>query len=296
MSESYPIKEVLSAYGISPKKALGQNFLNDVSVVRDIVSCAEITKDDIVLEVGPGLGIMTNMLAEAAGYAVAVELDSDMMGPLNALTKVHPNLEIVQGDILKINVGDLFDRIQAESGLSNIKVVANLPYYITTPIIMMFLEQYASRIDSLTFMIQKEVADRLTSDPACKEYGAITVAVNYFSKAEKMLDVGAHCFVPRPNVDSAVVRLSVYKNPPFVLKDKDYFFKVVRASFCQRRKMLSNSLANAPYLGISRDDVTSSLDKLGISATIRGENLTPEQFGMLSNELFDRKQAYFDEK
>ncbi len=286
MPQTYSAKEMMAAYGISPKKSLGQNFLNNVEVVREIVSSAEVSKEDLVIEIGPGLGVMTAMLAEAAGYVAAIEIDPSLMAPLNALCQIHGNITVYNEDVMKMNVGARIAELKAAHGLSRVKVVANLPYYITTPIIMMFLEQYAGELTSLTFMIQKEVAERLTARSGGKDYGAITVAVGYFSDPKICMHVGAHCFIPQPNVDSAVVRLDVRETPPFELLDKDYFFKVVRAAFCQRRKMLANALSNAPYLGVSREQVVAALGKMHLSDKVRGEVLSPDLFGELSNLLF----------
>lgn len=290
MRDLYPAKEMMAAYGISPKKSLGQNFLNNLEVVREIVSCAEVSKEDLVIEVGPGLGVMTSMLAEAAGYVAAIEIDRSLMEPLSALTKIHANLTIYNEDVMKMNIGARLEELREKHGLSRVKVVANLPYYITTPIIMMFLEQYAGKLSSLTFMIQKEVAERLTAKSGGKDYGAITVAVGYFSRPQICMHVGAHCFIPQPNVDSAVVRLDVRANPPFPLENQDYFFKVVRAAFCQRRKMLANALSNAPYLGVTREQVARALAAMSLDDKVRGEVLSPVQFGQLSNLLYRESQ------
>lgn len=291
MASGYSPKDIMAAYGIAPKKSLGQNFLNNLDVVREIVSCAEITKDDLIIEVGPGLGVMTSMLCEEAGYVAAIEIDRSLMEPLSALCKIHPNLTVFNEDVMKMNIGEAIATLKAAHGLSKVKVVANLPYYITTPIIMMFLEQYAGELTSLTFMIQKEVAERLTAKSGGKDYGAITVAVGYFSDPKICMHVGAHCFIPQPNVDSAVVRLDVRENPPFVLDNQDYFFKVVRAAFCQRRKMLANALANAPYLGVTREQVTEALGTMGLDDKVRGEVLSPDGFGALSNLLYRVSQV-----
>jgi 16S rRNA (adenine1518-N6/adenine1519-N6)-dimethyltransferase len=291
MGNTYSPKEMMAAYGISPKKSLGQNFLNNLSVVREIVSYAEITKEDLVIEVGPGLGVMTGMLAEEAGFVAAIEIDRSLMEPLTALCKIHPNLTVYNEDVMKMNIGERIAELKGAHGLSRVKVVANLPYYITTPIIMMFLEQYAGELSSLTFMIQKEVAERLTAKSGGKDYGSITVAVGYFSEPQICMHVGAHCFIPQPNVDSAVVRLDVRENPPFVLESQDYFLKVVRAAFCQRRKMLANALANAPYLGVTREQVVEALGKMDLDDKVRGEVLTPAQFGQLSNLLYTVSQT-----
>ena len=291
MGNPYSPKDMMAAYGIAPKKSLGQNFLNNLEVVREIVSYAQISKDDLVIEVGPGLGVMTGMLAEEAGFVAAIEIDRSLTEPLTALCKLHSNLTVYFEDVMKMNIGERIAALKAAHGLSRVKVVANLPYYITTPIIMMFLEQYAGELSSLTFMIQKEVAERLTAKNGGKDYGAITVAVGYFSEPRICMHVGAHCFIPQPNVDSAVVRLDVRENPPFVLENQDYFFKVVRAAFCQRRKMLANALANAPYLRVTREQVVAALGKMDLDDKVRGEVLTPAQFGQLSNLLYTESQT-----
>lgn len=286
MPESYSAKEMMAAYGIQPKKGLGQNFLNNLQIVREIVSYAEITKEDLVLEIGPGLGVMTSILAEQAGFVAAIEIDRSLMEPLSILCKMYPNLCVYNEDVMKMNIGALIAELKERHSLSRVKVVANLPYYITTPIIMMFLEQHAQTLSSLTFMVQKEVAQRLTAQSGIKEYGAITVATEYFSKPQICMTVGAHCFIPQPKVDSAVIRLDVYEHPPFMLSDRDYFFRVVRAAFCQRRKMLTNSLANAPYLGVTREQVCEALHAMNLDERIRGEMLSPASFGELSNRLY----------
>lgn len=287
MEQKFNTRERMDFFGIKPSKSLGQNFLNDLSVVQEIVYSAEVTKEDLVIEVGPGLGVMTEQLAEQAGHVIAVEIDRGLIPPLQAICAAHTNLELIQGDILKVDLRPVIEQRIAQSGgaLKRVRVVANLPYYITTPIVMSFLENQLPLLASMTFMVQKEVAQRMTAPPGGKEYGALTVAVGYFAEAEICFTVPPHCFIPQPAVDSAVITLRVRKEPPFVLEDPDYFFKVVRASFCQRRKMLANSLANAPYLGVSREAAVKCIEELGRAAGIRGEVLAPEEFGQLSNLL-----------
>ncbi len=286
MSNYFSTGDILRAYDIKPTKSLGQNFLNDLEVVREIVSIAELTKDDAVIEIGPGLGVMTSMLSAEAGFVVAVEIDTKLLKVLEPLRLAKGNIEIINSDILKLDIKkDIIEKYIEPNGFKNVKVVANLPYYITTPIAMKFLEENVPNLDTLVFMVQKEVADRMTAGPGGKEYGALSVAVGYFAEGKTAFKVPPSAFTPRPNVDSAVVRLKVRKTPPFELVDKEYFFKTVKASFAQRRKMLTNSLANAPYLGVDRDAVCNALEKMEKSSTIRGEVLTPAEFGELSNIL-----------
>ncbi len=273
-------------FGIKPVKSLGQNFLNDLNVVQEIVYCAGITKEDLVIEIGPGLGTMTEKLAACAGHVTAVELDRALIPVLESVLSPYDNADVIQGDILKTDISALISARLAEyKSLKRVKVTANLPYYITTPVIMMLLEDHASEIDSMTFMVQKEVARRMTASPGGKEYGALTVAAGYFSDVKVCFDVPPHCFIPQPAVDSSVIRLEIRKEPPFELDDRDFFFKVVRASFCQRRKMLANSLANAPYLGVARDHAVKCIEHIGKDARIRGETLSPAEFAALSNTI-----------
>jgi len=284
--ERFSPYSIMASYDISPKKGLGQNFLSDLTVVKDIVAASGAGKEDLVIEVGPGLGVMTLELCKAAGRVLAVELDSELIPLLNTICEANPNLRVVEGDILRVNLKQLISETMAEDpSLKRVRVVANLPYYITTPVVMMFLEQYSSMVESLTFMVQKEVAHRLVSPAGGKEYGAISVAVAYYSSAKICFDVGAGCFVPRPKVDSSVVHMEIYKEPPIKPADPDRFFKVVKASFSQRRKMLANSLANASYLGVSKAQVNDAIAQLGLPETVRGETLTPEQFAQLSDLL-----------
>ena len=290
MDQKFNTKDRMNFFGIKPTKSLGQNFLNDISVVQESVYSANITKEDIVVEVGPGLGVMTDLLADEAGLVIAVEIDKNLIPPLTAVCDMHDNIELINGDILKVNIREIVAQRLAESDgkFKNVKVVANLPYYITTPIIFSFLEDKMPALKSMTFMVQKEVAKRMTAKPGGKDYGALTVTVGYFSVAEINFIVPPHCFIPQPAVDSAVITLKIREIPPFVLENQEYFFKVVRAAFCQRRKMLANSLANAQYLGVSHDDVAECIEKLGKSAGIRGEVLSPEEFGQLSNFLLHK--------
>ena len=287
MDQKFNTKDRMNFFGIKPSKSLGQNFLNDISVVQEIVYSANLTKEDIVVEVGPGLGVMTDLLANDAGLVIAVEIDKNLIPPLQAVCDVHDNIELINGDILKVNIREIVaQRIEESNGtLKNVKVVANLPYYITTPIIFSFLENKMPQLRSMTFMVQKEVAKRMIAKPGGKDYGALTVTVGYFSEAEIEFIVPPHCFIPQPNVDSAVITLKLREEPPFELDDQEYFFKVVRAAFCQRRKMLANSLTNAQYLGITRETAVKCIEEIGQNSGIRGEVLSPEEFGQLSNLL-----------
>lgn len=287
MSNTFNTGEILRAYDLKPTKSLGQNFLNDIRVVQDIVSIADLSKDVAVIEIGPGLGVMTELMADECGLVVAVEIDTRLMEVLNPLAIRKGNIEIINEDIMSLDINrDIIEKVIAPHGFSRVKIVANLPYYITTPIVMKCLEENVNGLESLTFMVQKEVAERMVAGPGGKDYGAMSVSVGYFSEGHIAFTVPPHCFTPMPGVDSSVVTLNIRKEPPFELLDKDYFFKVVKASFAQRRKTLANGLANAPYLGASRDDVYQVLDKMGKDAQIRGERLSPSEFATLSNELY----------
>lgn len=282
--------ELMKVFNIEPIKKLGQNFLHDFNIVEKIVLSAEVTKEDTVIEIGPGLGVMTSYLAERAKKVIAVEIDKKLIPVLELLQSDFDNIEIINQDILKLDLkNDLFNKYCSGD---NVKVVANLPYYITTPIIMKFLEEDIKSLDSMTFLVQKEVAERICAKPGGKEYGSLTVAVNYFAKSKIMFKVPPTVFIPKPNVDSSVIRLDVRKESPFYLKDQEYFFKVLKASFAQRRKTLANSLANSSYLDVSREDVYRALDELGKGHSIRGEVLSSEEFGKLANILYDIKEKY----
>ena len=288
MNEHYNAAEIMRTYGIRPAKSLGQNFLNSPEVVENIVDVAELTEADAIIEIGPGLGVMTRRLAERAGLVVAVEIDRSLMPVLKALEAEFDNLVVINGDILKINVGtELIESIIRARGFDTVKVVANLPYYITTPIIMELLENYAADIKKMVFMVQKEVAERMVAGPGGKDYGAMSVTVGYFAEGDIAFTVPPHCFTPRPGVDSAVVSLDMREKPPFELADKEFFFKIIKASFLQRRKMLVNGLANAAFLSVDKETAARTLEEMGKAATIRGETLSPEEFAELSNRLYN---------
>lgn len=273
--------EVIKKYDFAFQKRFGQNFLIDANIVEAIVDRADITKDDCVLEVGPGIGTMTQYLCEAAGKVIAVEIDKNLIPILNETLNDYDNVRVINEDILKLDIKSLADE---ENEGKPIKVVANLPYYITTPIIMGLFESHVP-IDSITIMVQKEVADRMQVGPGTKDYGALSLAVQYYAKPEIVLNVPASCFMPRPNVDSAVIRLTRHIEPVVTVKDEKLMFDIIRASFNQRRKTLVNGLTNASYLNFSKDMIVKALDVMGLSPSVRGETLTLSQFAELSDLL-----------
>lgn len=275
---------------IKPIKSLGQNFLNDKNIVHKIVESANLTEEDMVIEVGPGMGAMTGELANYAGLVLAVEIDERLRPILGVLETVHQNIKVVYNDILKVNVRQLIEeQFALNPRLKQVKIISNLPYYITTPIIMAFLEGDVPYLHSMTFMVQKEVGLRMTATPGGKDYGALSVTVGFFAEGKILFTVPPHCFNPQPNVDSCVVQLMIRDNPPYELENKEYFFKIIKASFCQRRKMLTNSLANAGYLGINRENVKEALEIIGKNETVRGEILSPEEFATIANFLLHKK-------
>ncbi len=274
--------EILKKYQFRMQKKYGQNFLIDANILRKIVEAAQITGEDCVLEIGPGIGTMTQYLAEAAGQVIAVEIDRDLIPILEDTLSPYDNVTVMCEDILKVDLAALAQ----ENGGRPIKVAANLPYYITTPIIMALFESHIP-LASITVMVQSEVAERMQTGPGTKDYGALSLAVQYYAKPEIVARVPASCFLPRPNVDSAVVRLTRYGKPPVDAADEAFLFAVIRASFNQRRKTLVNGLTNAAGLGVTRGQVETALKKMGLSKTVRGETLTLKQFSELSNQLLD---------
>lgn len=273
---------VLNRYGFSFQKKFGQNFLIDENVVEKIVRDAGVTKDDFVLEIGPGIGTMTQILCENAREVVAVEIDDKLIPILTEDTlSWYDNVTVIHEDILKLDIVKLANE---RNGGKPIKVVANLPYYITTPIIMGLFESHVP-LDSITIMVQKEVADRMQVGPGTKDYGALSLAVQYYAKPQILLNVPASCFMPRPNVDSAVIQLTRYENPPVEVADEHLMFRLIRASFNQRRKTMTNSVGNSPELSVSKEQMAAALEKCGLSATVRGEALTLAQFAELANVL-----------
>lgn len=272
---------VLQKYGFNFQKKFGQNFLIDTNVLDKIISSAEITKEDCVLEIGPGIGTMTQYLAESAREVVAVEIDKALIPILEDTLSDYDNVTVINEDILKVDINAI---VQERNGGRPIKVVANLPYYITTPIIMGLFEQHVP-LKSITIMVQKEVADRMQVGPGTKDYGALSLAVQYYAQPKIVANVPPNCFIPRPNVGSAVIRLTRYEEPPVRVNDEHKMFALIRASFNQRRKTLVNGLGNAAGLSVTKDQVAEALEKMGLSPTIRGEALTLEQFAELSNLL-----------
>ncbi|MDY3918338.1 MAG: 16S rRNA (adenine(1518)-N(6)/adenine(1519)-N(6))-dimethyltransferase RsmA [Candidatus Limivivens sp.] len=273
--------EVLKKYQFNFQKKFGQNFLIDAHVLDKIIAAAEITKDDFVLEIGPGIGTMTQYLAEAAREVVAVEIDKNLIPILADTLSAYDNVQVINEDVLKLNLAEL---AQERNGGRPIKVVANLPYYITTPIIMGLFEGGVP-IESITVMVQKEVAMRMQAGPGSKDYGALSLAVQYYAKPYLAANVPQNCFMPRPNVGSAVIRLTRYEKPPVEVKDEKLMFALIRASFNQRRKTLQNGLNNSSELSFTKEQVAEALEKLGVSPSVRGEALTLEQFAKLADLL-----------
>ena len=272
---------VLQKYGFIFQKKFGQNFLIDTHVLEKIIRCAEITKEDFVLEIGPGIGTMTQYLACAAKKVAAIEIDRTLIPILEDTLDGYDNVTVINDDVLKVDIAELARR---ENDGKPIKVVANLPYYITTPIIMGLFESQVP-LQSVTVMIQKEVAQRMQALPGTKDYGALSLAVQYYAKPYLAANVPPNCFMPRPKVGSAVIRLERYENPPVQVQDERLMFRIIRASFNQRRKTLVNGLKNSADLDFSREDVEAALQSLGLSANVRGEALTLQEFAALSDAL-----------
>lgn len=272
--------EILQKYNFNFQKKFGQNFLVDTRVLDRIIEASAITKEDCVLEIGPGIGTMTQYLAESAREVIAVEIDKALIPILGDTLKAYSNVTVINDDILKVDINRI---VQEKNNGKPIKVVANLPYYITTPIIMGLFEKQVP-LKSITVMVQKEVADRMQVGPGTKDYGALSLAVQYYAKPEVVANVPPNCFIPRPNVGSAVISLTRYENPPIQVEDEKFMFSLIRASFNQRRKTLINGLTNAG-IGISKEKIQTALEKMGLPLTIRGEALSLEQFAELSNIL-----------
>lgn len=273
--------EVIKKYEFCFQKKFGQNFLIDGHVLDKIIAGAGVTKDDMVLEIGPGIGTMTQYLAEAAGKVVAVEIDRNLLPILQETLADYDNVKVIHADVLSL---DLEKLVQEENGGRPIKVVANLPYYITTPIIMALFEQHVP-LANVTVMVQKEVAARMKSGPGSKDYGALSLAVQYYAEPYIVANVPCNCFMPRPNVDSAVIRLTRYEEPPVQVKDEKMLFKIIRASFNQRRKTLHNGLNNSSELNFTKDQIAAAIAEAGFSPSVRGEALTLEQFAKLTDIL-----------
>jgi 16S rRNA (adenine1518-N6/adenine1519-N6)-dimethyltransferase len=273
--------EILEKYDFNFKKKFGQNFLIDTNILENIVKGAEIGPDDCVLEIGPGIGTLTQYLCESARQVIAVEIDKTLIPILNETLSSYDNKLIINEDILKVDINALADKY---NGGKPIKVVANLPYYITTPIIMGLFEAHVP-LHSITVMVQKEVAERMQVGPGTKDYGALSLAVQYYAEPKLLMIVSANCFVPKPNVDSAVITLVNHKEKPVNVENESLMFDIIRASFNQRRKTLTNSLSNAGLNGITKEKILASIEAMNLSPTIRGEALTLEEFAHLSNLL-----------
>ena len=271
--------EVIQKYEFKFQKKFGQNFLIDTHVLDKIIRAANITKDDMVIEIGPGIGTMTQYLAEAAGKVIAVEIDKNLIPILEETLDGYDNVRVINEDVLKVDLKKIADE---ENGGKPVKVVANLPYYITTPIIMGLFENHVP-LHSITIMVQKEVADRMRMGPGTKDYGALSLAVQYYAEPYLVANVPPNCFMPRPNVGSAVIKLTVHENPPVVVRDEQLMFRLIRASFNQRRKTLANGLNNSPELHYSKEQIAEAIERLGTSPSVRGEALTLEEFARLAD-------------
>ena len=278
--------EILNKYKLVFQKKFGQNFLIDEHVLGKIIRSAEITEDDFVVEIGPGIGTLTQYLAASAREVAAIEIDDALIPILEDTLSAYDNVTVIHEDVLKV---DLCKLTEEKNGGKPIKVVANLPYYITTPIIMGLFENHVP-VESITIMVQKEVADRMKTGPGSKDYGALSLAVQYYAKPELVANVPPNCFMPRPRVGSAVIRLTRHAEVPVQAEDEKLMFQMIRASFNQRRKTLVNGLGNAPELHIPKEMTAEVLDEMGLSASVRGEALTLEQFAELSNRILEKRK------
>lgn len=281
--------EILQKYQFTFQKKFGQNFLIDTHVLDKIIHAADIGKKDMVLEIGPGIGTMTQYLAEAAGKVIAVEIDKNLIPILSDTLNGYENVQIINEDVLKLDIQKL---VEEENAGRPIKVVANLPYYITTPIIMGLFESHVP-LQSITVMVQKEVADRMQTGPGNKDYGALSLAVQYYAEPYIVANVPPNCFMPRPKVGSAVIRLTRHEKPPVEVKDEKLLFHIIRASFNQRRKTLANGLNNSDRLEIPKEAITEAIKQLGKGPSVRGEALTLEEFAKLSNNLWQYMQESY---
>ena len=273
--------QLIKKYDFIFQKKYGQNFLIDIRVLDKIIAAAEITKDDVVLEIGPGIGTMTQYLAQAARQVIAVEIDANLIPILKETLQDYSNVVLLHNDILKVDITELARQYNQDRP---IKVVANLPYYITTPIIMGLFEKEVP-VNNITVMVQKEVADRMQAGPGSKDYGALSLAVQYYAKPYLVANVPQNCFLPRPSVGSAVIRLTRYVTPPVQVKDTALMFRIIRASFNQRRKTLLNGLSNSPDLDFSKEQIAAAIEALKLPAAVRGETLTLNQFAQLADTL-----------
>ena len=283
------IREIKEKYGFRLSKSLGQNFLTDKNIIDEIIEGAGIGPRDLVIEIGPGIGVLTWEAAQRAQKVIAVEIDQNLIPILGETLREADNIEIVNQDILKTDLNTLIEAKKAEAEaadmpLAHVRVIGNLPYYITTPIIMALFEQHVP-LANVTVMVQKEVAARMKSGPGSKDYGALSLAVQYYAEPYIVANVPCNCFMPRPNVDSAVIRLTRYEEPPVQVKDEKMLFKIIRASFNQRRKTLQNGLNNSSELNFTKDQIAAAIAEAGFSPSVRGEALTLEQFAKLTDIL-----------
>ena len=275
--------EVIQKYEFAFQKKFGQNFLIDTHVLDKIISAAEIAKDDLVVEIGPGIGTMTQYLACAAREVVAIEIDKMLIPILQDTLSAYDNATIINEDVLKVDLNKLAEE---KNGGRPVKVVANLPYYITTPIIMGLFENHVP-LHSITIMVQKEVADRMRMGPGTKDYGALSLAVQYYAEPYLVANVPQNCFMPRPKIGSAVIKLTVHEKPPVTVRDEKLMFRLIRASFNQRRKTLANGLNNSPELHYSKEQIAEAIERLELSPSVRGEALNLEQFAKLADVLLE---------
>ncbi len=274
--------EIIKKHGLKLTKALGQNFLTDFSVVQRIVDASDMDKDTLAIEIGPGVGSMTRELAERSAGVAAIEIDKRLIPALNDNLSDYSNVSIINEDIMKADIDAIIEKYRELYNAKSVKVVANLPYYITTPIIMRFLEEVKG-VDKMVFMVQKEVAERMVSGPGTKDYGALSVAVQFYSNPKIIFDVPPHCFIPQPEVHSTIIGLDILSEPPVEVDDKNLYFKIVKASFGQRRKTLVNALSNSGFFNKNKEQIKQIIEEMGLNENIRGEVLTVAQFAQLSN-------------
>ncbi len=278
--------EIIKKHGLKLTKALGQNFLTDFGVVQRIVDASDMDKDTLAIEIGPGVGSMTRELAERSAGVAAIEIDKRLIPALKDNLSDYSNVSIINEDIMKADIDAIIKKYKELYNAKSVKVVANLPYYITTPIIMRFLEEVKG-VDKMVFMVQKEVAERMVSGPGTKDYGALSVAVQFYSNPKIVFDVPPHCFIPQPEVHSTIIGLDILSEPPVEVADKNLYFKIVKASFGQRRKTLVNALSNSGFFNKSKEQLKQIIAEMGLNENIRGEVLTVAQFAQLTNLIIN---------
>ncbi|MDO4300106.1 MAG: 16S rRNA (adenine(1518)-N(6)/adenine(1519)-N(6))-dimethyltransferase RsmA [Clostridia bacterium] len=284
-SLAYKTKQIIKKYEFNFKKNFGQNFLVDERVLEKIVGAADINENDLVIEVGPGIGTLTQAMAKKAGKVVSVEIDKTLVPILGELLADYDNIEIINEDILKVDINELIER---HKGM-NVKMAANLPYNITTPIIMNILEKHIP-MESLTVMIQKEVAYRMNAKPSTKDYGSLSLVTQYYCEPYLVANVPQNCFMPRPNVDSAVIKLTILKEPRVNVKNEQFMFDFIKAAFSQRRKTLVNCIFSSGMLGLNKEELGKALNELGYDERVRGESLTLEDYAKISDKMLEFKK------